>query len=99
MIGMEINHPALTEPILLPFHRADTLTPDHIFSLIERVAQSKKELRFDQFMTIRAVIVHNPTGAGGLKRRSAVGNLDDWVQSRCGSRGCLIAVRLFIDLF
>jgi len=69
MIGLEINYPALDEPILLPFRPAGTLTADQILSLIERVNQSRSELAFDQFLTIRAVIVQNPAG-GGRQRRN-----------------------------
>jgi len=91
MIGLELNHPALDEPILLPFRPADTLTADQILSLIERVNQSRSELAFDQFLTIRAVIVQNPAG-GGRQRRSDIANLDDWVASHCAHGGSLIKV-------
>jgi len=91
MIGLEINHPALDEPILLPFRPAGTLSADQILSLIERVNQSRSELAFDQFLTIRAVIVQNPAGAG-RQRRTDIANIDEWVKSHCGHGGSLIKV-------
>lgn len=92
MLGMEIIHPVLNYSILIPFRTAATFTPDHIFSVIERVAQSHHTLTFDQFMTIRAVIVRNPKGAGGQKRPFVVANRDAWVKSHCGHGGALIEV-------
>jgi len=97
LLGLEINHAALGHPILVPIRAAGNLTADQVFSLIERVSQSKNALAFDQYITIRAVIVHNPTG-GALKRRTDVANIDEWLESHCGKAGSLIRVCFcFID--
>jgi len=94
LLGLEINHPALGHPILVPFRAAGNLTADQVFSLIERVTQSKRALAFDQYITIRAVIVQNPTG-GARKRRTDVANIDEWAESHCGKAGSLIRVCFF----
>jgi len=94
LLGLEINHPALGHPILVPFRAAGNLTADQVFSLIERVTQSRRALAFDQYITIRAVIVQNPTG-GARKRRTDVANIDEWVESHCGKAGSLIRVCFF----
>lgn len=91
MVGMEIMHPALHQPILLQFLPFESLTPDLILSLIERVNQSKRGLVFDEHIRIHAVIIKNPRG-GARKRRADFANFDDWVAQHCGRSGSLIKV-------
>jgi hypothetical protein len=92
MVGLEFMQPGvLRDGILLPFRPIETLTPEQILSLFERIRQSRKGLEFTTQMRVHAIIVRNPAG-GARKRRSDIGNLDTWVESHCGHGGSLIKV-------
>jgi len=93
MVGLDIRHPALDRPILLPFRPIETLTVDQILSLIERVVQSKNDLKFDEFMTIRAVVVQNPVGAGRTPRNT-FSNMADHIKFHRKPGGSLTTVGL-----
>jgi hypothetical protein len=95
MVGMEITHPVLNTPILIPFGLAESLTVDRVLSTIEKKNQSKNGLMLDDQVTVRAVIVHQPQGSGPNrpKRRAQIVNLDEWMDSHSGHGGCFIRVR------
>jgi hypothetical protein len=93
MLGLEITHPCLDESILIPFRPIGDMTVDNILSVIERVNQSKRTLNFDENITIRAVIVHQPQGCGGRRmKRGRVVNIDEFIAAHSGRGGCFIKV-------
>lgn len=81
MVGMEITHPLLNTPILIPFGPAEALTVDRVLGTIERVNQSKNGLILDDQISVRVIIVHQPQGSGRSlrKRRAQIANLDEWI--------------------
>jgi hypothetical protein len=59
------------------------MTVDHILSIVERVAQSKRGLSFDNEIMIRAVSINQPRGGGGnpIKRKHVI-NKKDWIAKK-----------------
>jgi len=97
-MGLEIRHPALSEPILMPFRPAGAITVDMILSLIERIAQSKIALTFGETLTINAIIVRNCVGGGNRKCREDVANADEFIKSNSGHGRPLITVKNYCRL-
>ena len=58
----------LDTPISLPFMPLQQLTPEHIFSQIERVIQSNQDFRLNDTVTVDIVHVEAPQGSGRKKR-------------------------------
>ena len=58
----------LDTPISLPFMVAEQLTPERVFSQIERVIQSNRDFRLNDTVTIDIIHVEAPQGSGRSKR-------------------------------
>ena len=58
----------LDTPISLPFMPAEQLTPERVFSQIERVIQSNRDFRLNDTVTIDIIHVEAPQGSGRSKR-------------------------------
>ena len=58
----------LDTPISLPFMAAEQLTPERVFSQIERVIQSNRDFRLNDTVTIDIIHVEAPQGSGRSKR-------------------------------
>ena len=58
----------LNTPISLPFMPVLQLTPERVFSQIERVIQSNRDFRLNDTVTVDIVHVEAPQGSGGRKR-------------------------------
>ena len=58
----------LDTPISLPFMDAEQLTPERVFSQIERVIQSNRDFRLNDTVTIDIIHVEAPQGSGRSKR-------------------------------
>ena len=58
----------LDTPISLPFMAAEQLTPERVFSQIERVIQSNRNFRLNDTVTVDIIHVEAPQGSGRSKR-------------------------------
>ena len=58
----------LDTPISLPFMTAEQLTPERVFSQIERVIQSNRDFRLNDTVTVDIIHVEAPQGSGRSKR-------------------------------
>ena len=58
----------LDTPISLPFMDAEQLTPERVFSQVERVIQSNRDFRLNDTVTIDIIHVEAPQGSGRSKR-------------------------------
>ena len=58
----------LDTPISMPFMVAEQLTPERVFSQIERVIQSNRDFRLNDAVTIDIIHVEAPQGSGRSKR-------------------------------
>ena len=58
----------LDTPISLPFMAAEQLTPERVFSQIERVIQSNRDFRLNDTVTVDIIHVEAPQGSGRSKR-------------------------------
>ena len=58
----------LESPISLPFMSVQQLTPERVFSQIERVVQSNRDFRLNDTVVVDLVHVEAPQGSGRKKR-------------------------------
>ena len=58
----------LQTPISLPFRPLEELTPERVFSQIEKVIQSNEDFRLNDTVTIDIIHVETPQGSGRSKR-------------------------------
>ena len=58
----------LDTPISMPFMDVEQLTPERVFSQIERVIQSNRDFRLNDTVTIDIIHVEAPQGSGRSKR-------------------------------
>lgn len=56
-VGIEINHPSLDTPVLVPFMPHSELNSDKVLSVVERVQQSNTNFEFNDAMNVKVVIV------------------------------------------
>ncbi len=70
----------LDRPISLPFMPVSRLTPERVFSQIERVVQSHQDLRLDESVIVDIVHVEMPQGSGKRKRDNI--DLESYLESK-----------------
>jgi len=87
-IGLQIQHPALDTPILIPFRNREQITGEIIMAEFERVQQSKKKLKIDDQITITATRIETP--AGGVNQRTRGGHWQTWYDQHSTGRGCIV---------
>ena len=58
----------LDTPISMPFMPVEQLTPEKVFSQIERVIQSNRDFRLNDMVTLDIIHVEAPQGSGRSKR-------------------------------
>ena len=58
----------LDTPISMPFMDVEQLTPERVFSQIERVIQSNRDFRLNDTVTVDIIHVEAPQGSGRSKR-------------------------------
>ena len=58
----------LETPISIPFLPLDQLTPERVFSAVERVVQSNRDFRLDDTVNVDLIHVEAPQGSGRSKR-------------------------------
>ena len=70
----------LDRPISLPFMPLSRLTPERVFSQIERVVQSKQDFRLNKSVIVDIVHVEMPNGSG--KRKHDNIDLESYLQNK-----------------
>ncbi len=71
----------LDNPISLPFMPVSRLTPERIYSQIERVVQSHQEFRLDGSVIVDIVHVEMPQGEGFKRKRDNI-DLESYLESK-----------------
>ena len=69
----------LNTPISLPFMSVQQLTPEHVFSQIERVIQSNQDFRLNDTVMVDIVHVEAPQGSG---RKRAVPDIGEFLHKK-----------------
>ena len=82
----------LDTPISLPFMPAEQLTPERVFSQIERVIQSNRDFRLNDTVTIDIIHVEAPQGSGRSKRTTL--NIREYLHKK----GSVITIKNNDDL-
>ena len=70
----------LGTPISLPFMPVIQLTPEKVFSQIERVIQSNRDFRLNDTVVVDIIHVEAPQGSGKSKR--TIFNIKDWLHKK-----------------
>lgn len=65
-VGVEVTHPGLHTPILIPFGDAERNTLEMVMRVIEQVQQSCKELKFDEGLLVTVTTIEYPWGTGEI---------------------------------
>ena len=63
-VGMQINHPGLNTPILIPFRAREQLNADTIVEHIEAVEQSDTDFSLDEQVEFKFTTVRSVRGSG-----------------------------------
>ena len=88
-VGLEIRHPGLDTPILIPFGKRSVLDAETIVRHLEQVQQSKTEFNIDEKMVWQFTRIEAPVGwcPGQPSKRKYRGNLDTWLEEKSGAGG------------
>ena len=70
----------LDTPISMPFMPVEQLTPERVFSQIERVIQSNRDFRLNDTVTVDIIHVEAPQGSGRSKRTTL--NISEYLQKK-----------------
>ena len=70
----------LDTPISMPFMDVEQLTPERVFSQIERVIQSNRDFRLNDTVTIDIIHVEAPQGSGRSKRTTL--NISEYLHKK-----------------
>ena len=81
-VGVEIQHPGLNRPVIIPFRKRYELTPSSIVGVIQHVQQSRERFHMDNEMVwLFTRVADYSAGVRGKKVR---GNFDAWIQQKSG---------------
>ncbi len=80
LIRFVLRTEQLDKPISLPFMPVSRLTPERLYSQIERVVQSHQEFRLDESVIVDIVHVEMPEGKGKRKRDNI--DLESYLESK-----------------
>ncbi len=80
LIRFVLRTEQLDKPISLPFMPVSRLTPERVFSQIERVVQSHQEFRLDESVIVDIIHVEMPQGKGKRKRDNI--DLESYLESK-----------------
>ncbi len=80
LIRFVLRTEQLDKPISLPFMPISRLTPERVFSQIERVVQSHQDFRLDESVIVDIVHVEMPQGRGKRKRDNI--DLESYLESK-----------------
>ena len=70
----------LDTPISMPFMAVEQLTPERVFSQIERVIQSNRDFRLNDTVTVDIIHVEAPQGSGRSKRTTL--NISEYLHKK-----------------
>lgn len=91
-MGLQIRHPGLDKPILIPFRPREKLDAETILRHIEEVLQSNKEFSIDARMSWQVTRVGIPCGTA--PKRKMTSNFEDWLNNKTkGHGGSVIRIR------
>ena len=108
-VGLQIRHPGLDHPILIPFRRRDQIDAETILRHMEEVQQSNTTFHLDDEMAWQVTRIAVPAGSGDADddddeefvrpRAMYRGNLDELFAAKAsGHGGCIIRVNNTDDL-
>ena len=80
LIRFVLRSEQLDKPISLPFMPLSRLTPERVFSQIERVVQSHQDFRLNESVIVDIVHVEMPNGSGKRKRDDI--DLESYLQNK-----------------
>ena len=80
LIRFVLRTEQLDKPISLPFMPLSRLTPERVFSQIERVVQSHQDFRLNESVIVDIVHVEMPNGSGKRKRDDV--DLESYLQNK-----------------
>ncbi len=80
LIRFVLRTEQLDKPISLPFMSVSKLTPERLYSQIERVVQSHQEFRLNESVIVDIVHVEMPEGRGKRKRDTI--DLESYLESK-----------------
>ena len=80
LVRFVLRSEQLDNPISLPFMPVSRLTPERVFSQIERVVQSHKDFRLDESVIVDIVHLEMPQGSGKRKRDTI--DLESYLESK-----------------
>ena len=72
----------LDTPISMPFMPLHQLTPERVFSQIERVIQSNRDFRLNDTVTVDIIHVEAPQGSGIRRRKRSVLNIKEYLHKK-----------------
>ena len=72
----------LDTPISMPFMSVAQLTPERVFSQIERVIQSNRDFRLNDTVTVDIIHVESPRGGGRSKRKRDILNIKEYLHQK-----------------
>lgn len=77
LVRLVVECPSLDYPIVVPFGKLPTLTPERFMAEIERVLQSNEDLVIDESLTLEVTLVDMPEG--GARKRCKFVNTDKFL--------------------
>ena len=72
----------LDTPISIPFMPVVQLTPERVFSQIERVIQSNRDFRLNDTVTVDIIHVKSPQGRGKSRRKRDILNIKEYLHQK-----------------
>ena len=80
LVRFVLRSDQLDKPISLPFMPLSRLTPERVFSQIERVVQSHQDFRLNESVIVDIVHIEMPKGSGKRKRDNI--DLESYLESK-----------------
>ncbi|XP_045168552.2 uncharacterized protein LOC123531553 [Mercenaria mercenaria] len=77
LVRLVVECPSLDYPIIIPFGKLPTLTPERFMTEIERVLQSNEDLAIDESLTLEVTLVDMPEG--GTRKRCKFVNTEKFL--------------------
>lgn len=85
LLGLQIRHPGLDRPILIPFRPRFKLDAETILHHIEEVLQSNTKFLLDERMVWQTTKIRVP--AGSAPKRKMTSNFVTWFEKKSGGHG------------
>lgn len=88
LIGLEIRHPGLDIPILIPFNPRRVLDAETLLRFIEEVLQSNTQFELDENMVWQVTKISIPSGSA--PKRKMTSNFVVWLKGKSKGHGCSV---------